>query len=59
MPLGVKLCQHSEKLKTPPTIETQEHPVESKETLSKIYFAGSYLTAIRRKSDQVQTVKIA
>ena len=31
----------------PLSIETQKHPVESRETLSKTYFAGSYLTVIR------------
>ena len=30
-----------------PPIETQKCPVESKETLSKTYFAGSYLTVTR------------
>ena len=30
----------------PPPIETQMHPVESRETLSKTYFEGSYLTVI-------------
>ena len=46
MPLGDHILSYvnTEKLEMPLPIETQKCPVESKETLGKTHFAGSYLT---------------